>query len=94
MNNVAKNEKSKIFEAILISPGMMDTIKIGLQLTRRNVLLLARLIEVGLLTKDQVIQDELITELTEKSFEEFKLIHHEILEKSQLKNFYEKVKVI
>jgi hypothetical protein len=92
MNNVANKEKSKIFETVFSSPGMTEKCKIILLLSRQNILLLSRLIETGLLTDQQNFKDEIISVLPKESLEEFKTIHEEILRKSDLTEFYEKLK--
>lgn len=92
MSNVASKEKSKVFETVLSSPGMSEKRKIVLMLSRQNILLLSRLIEAGLLTKEQRFDDEVITALPKESLEEFKVIHEEILKKSELTDFYERLK--
>lgn len=92
MNSVMEKEKTKIFETILSSPGMTEKCRISLQLSRQNVLLLSRLIEAGLLTKEQAFEDAIIKTLPNKFAEEFKAIHEEILRKAELTEFYEKLK--
>jgi len=92
MGNVANKEKSKIFETVLSSPGMNEKCKIVLMLSRQNILLLSRLIEAGLLTGEQAFDDEIIAALPKESVEEFKLIHEEILRKSDLTDFYQRLK--
>jgi len=92
MSNVASKEKSKIFETILSSPGMNEKCKISLMLSRQNILLLSRLIESGLLTEEQAFDDEIIAALPRESMEEFKAIHEELLRKSDLTEFYERLK--
>ena len=92
MSNVANKEKSKIFETILSSPGMNEKCKISLMLSRQNILLLSRLIESGLLTEEQAFDDEIIAALPRESMEEFKAIHEELLRKSDLTEFYERLK--
>jgi hypothetical protein len=94
MSNVANKEKSKIFETVLSSPGMNEKCKILLMLSRQNVLLLGRLIEVGLLTEKRAIDDEIIAALPKESLEEFRIIHEEILKKSDLTEFYERLKLL
>lgn len=94
MNSVVNKEKSKIFETILTSPGMTEKCKVVLQLSRQNVLLLTRLIEVGLLTKDSPIQDAIILAFPKESMEELKVIHEEILRKAELTEFYERFRVL
>ena len=94
MSNVANKEKSKIFETVLSSPGMNEKCKIVLMLSRQNILLLSRLIESGLLTDEQAFEDEIITALPKESVEEFKAIHEEILKRSDLTEFYERLKLL
>lgn len=95
MSNVvasSKKEKSKVFETVLSSPGMSENCKIVLQMSRQNVLLLGRLIEAGILSTNSNFDDEILSALPEESAGEFKIIHEEILKKSGLTNFYEKLK--
>ncbi len=94
MSSAMNKEKSKIFETILSSPGMTEKCKITMQLSRQNVLLLSRLIEAGLLTKEQPFEDAIIQALPNESGEEFSAIHEEILKKAGLTEFYERLKVL
>lgn len=87
-----KKEKSKIFETVLSSPGMSESCKITLQMTRQNVLLLGRLIEAGIISVNASFEDEILSALPEESASEFKVIHEEILKKAGLTDFYEKLK--
>jgi hypothetical protein len=92
MSTALSKEKSKIFETVLSSPGMNQKCKISLVMSRQNILLLSRLIEAGLLTDQQDIDDEIINALPKESLEEFRTVHEEILRKSNLTEFYEKLK--
>jgi hypothetical protein len=92
MSTTVSKEKSKIFETVLSSPGMNQKCKINLVMSRQNVLLLSRLIEAALLTDQQEIDDEIINALPKESLEEFKTVHEEILRKSNLTEFYEKLR--
>lgn len=94
MSSAMSKDKSKVFETILSSPGMTEKCKVVLQLSRQNVLLLSRLIEAGLLTKEQPFEDEIIRALPKESVDEFKVIHEEILRKSELTDFYERLKLL
>ncbi|OSZ77233.1 hypothetical protein CAP36_12525 [Chitinophagaceae bacterium IBVUCB2] len=87
-----KKEKSTIFSMVLSSPGMSENCKIVLQMSRQNVLLLSRLIETGILNAKGNFEDEILSALPEESAGEFKIIHEEILKKSGLTDFYEKLK--
>ena len=97
MSNVStttSKEKSKIFQAILSSPGMSEKRKINLVISRQNILLLCRVIEAGLLSDHNPFEDEIIDALPKDSLSEFKLIHEEILKKGELTEFYERLKMI
>jgi hypothetical protein len=87
-----KKEKSTIFAMVLSSPGMSEQCKIVLQMSRQNVLLLSRLIEAGILNDKGNFEDEILSALPEESASQFKVIHEEILKKSGLTDFYEKLK--
>ena len=87
-----KKEKSTIYSMVLSSPGMSENCKIVLLLSRQNVLLLSRLIEAGILNGGGNFEDEILNALPEASIGEFKIIHEEILKKSGLTDFYEKLK--
>lgn len=87
-----KKEKATVFAMLLSSPGMADSCKIVLQMSRQNVLLLGRLIEAGLLSGKEGQEDEILSAIPETSAEEFKEIHAELLKKSGLTDFYEKLK--
>ena len=89
-----KKEKSKIFDTVLSSPGMSEKCKIVLQLSRQNILLLARLIENGVMTEGQQLDDEILSALRKESIADFKLIHEEILKKGNLADFYERLKFL
>lgn len=89
-----KKEKTKLFETVFSSPGMADYCKISLKISRQNVLLLGRLIETGIVSPQSRLGDEIFSSLSEKSIEEFKTIHEEILKKSELTEFYEKLKTL
>ena len=88
----SKEEKTKVFEMVLSSPGMAETCKISLKMTRQNVLLLGRLIESGILSNKGNFEDEVLGVLPEALTEEFKRIHGELLSKAGLTDFYEKLK--
>lgn len=92
LSQAGKKEKSKVFEMVLSSPGMLESCKINLKMTRQNVLLLSRLIESGILNSTNVFEDEILGALPEDSAAEFKVIHEEILKKAGLTDFYEKLK--
>jgi hypothetical protein len=90
----AGKEKLKVFQTVLSSPGMDDKCKFNLVLSRQNILLLCRLIEVGLMTDKNDTDDEIITAFPKQSLEELKSVHGDILAKGGLAEFYEKLKLL
>lgn len=94
--NSGANEKvlnrTKIFEAILSSPGMQEGCKIVLNPTRQTILVLARLIENGIENKAGKEKDEMISFLPEVSLNDLKSISEELLKKGGLVDFYEHLK--
>lgn len=90
--NAGKKEKSGLMAMLFSSPGMTDQCKIVLQSNRRNILLLSRLIEAGFLTRESGLADEMLSTLPEGAEAEFKVIQEELLKKSGLTDFYEKLK--
>lgn len=95
MSTVAATEsgaKRKIFETVLSSPGMSEKCKIVLPLSRQNILLLARLIEAGLLAENGGFNDEMLAVLPKETVDELKNVHEELLKKSDLTDFYQRLR--
>jgi hypothetical protein len=88
------NEKLKIYETVLSSPGMAEKCKIILQLSRQNILLLSRIIELGLEADKKEMNGDILMLLTEEGLEEFRKVLGEILSKGGLTDFYEKLKLL
>ena len=86
------DDKLKIYETVLSSPGMNEKCKISLQLSRQHILLLSRIIESGLSPDKKETEDDIIGFLPKESLEELRLIMDEILRKGGLTEFYEKLK--
>ncbi len=87
-------QKSKIFETVLSSPGMGEKCKIILMLSRQNIILLSRLIEAGLLTDKKGFDDEIIAAIPKESLNEMRTVQEEILQKANLTEFYERLKLL
>lgn len=88
------NEKLKIYQTVLSSPGMGEKCKIILQLSRQNILLLSRIIESGLEADKKEMNDDILMLLTEEGLEELRKVLVEILSKGGLTDFYEKLKLL
>ena len=79
-----------VYETLLTSPGMCDAVKISLNVPRKNVLLLAKVIELGLLMKDDA-QAGLLNSMSKESLGELSNISSDLLQKSGLTDMYEKL---
>ena len=86
--------KSLVYETILSSPGMNEKCKISLTLTRQKVLVFCRLIEACLMNRDTAFEDDVLAALPGEDREEFRLLHEEILAKTNLTEFYKKLKLL
>lgn len=79
-----------VYETLLSSPGMNDTVKISLHIPRKNILLLTKIIELGLSAKDseqgglmQVAGNDIIGELNS--------LTGDLLQKAGLTEMYNKI---
>lgn len=79
-----------VYETLLTSPGMNDTVKISLHIPRKNVLLLAKIIELGLSAKDSE-QGGLIQIAGKNTIEELNSLTGDLLQKAGLTEMYYKL---
>ena len=73
---------------------MSEKCKVVLQLSRQHILLLARLLEAGLLPENKALGDPVLAALPKESLEELRGVHSEILDKSDLTGFYDRLKLL
>jgi len=94
VRDAKNNERGKIFETVLSSPGMKETCKIALSPSRQAILLLCRLIEQG--TQGRVGEggDEILSFMPEESLSELNGVVQELLSKSGLADFYQRLKLL
>jgi len=79
-----------VYETLLSSPGMNDTVKIPLHIPRRNVLLLTKIIELGLSVKDNE-QGGLMQVVSKESITELNSLTSDLLQKAGLTEMYNKL---
>jgi hypothetical protein len=84
-------EKMNIYDVIISSPGMFERCKIGVNLSRQNIFILCRIIESGL-NGDKEAANGMLDLLSKESKEELLTVVPEFLKKSNLTDFYEKLK--
>jgi hypothetical protein len=88
---VMKQDRVKVFEAVLSGPGMKEKCKVNLQLNRLQILLFCRLIELGLFSEKGILQDDVLLSFSKEEIDSYKLIRDELLQKGNLVEFYERL---
>jgi hypothetical protein len=83
-----------VYETLLSSPGMNDTVKISMQLARKNVLLLAKLIEHGVTAKDGVAQGGILSMVNDETVATLNTVSAELLKKAGLNELNERLNAL
>lgn len=78
-----------MYEVLLCSPGMSDNVKVNLQMSRREIFLLSRVIEAGLNSGAGEGMSSLIGEELRQAYRQ---VVEDILKKAGLSEFIEKLK--
>lgn len=91
---LSAKEVMMVYETLLSSPGMNDTVKVSLQLPRKNVLLLAKIIEHGLAVKDETRQGSILSIVDETTSAALNNVSGELLKKGGLTEMNEKLSLI
>lgn len=78
------SDVAKVYETILSIPGMNETVKIDLKISRKNVLLLNRVIERGLSLKPDDKSSGILDIVTEDTLEELTSLANDCLVKAGL----------
>lgn len=85
------NDVAKVYDTILSIPGMNETVKIDLRISRKNVLLLNSVIERGLAVKDDDKSSNLLNSVPQETLEELKALAGDCLQKAGLIELSEKL---
>lgn len=85
------NDVAKVFDTILSIPGMGEVVKIDLKMSRKNVLLLTQVIELGIAAKAED-KTGLLTSVPNEDLEELKILASDCLGKVGLNELSEKLK--
>jgi hypothetical protein len=86
------NDVAQVYDTILSIPGMNDIVKIDLKITRKNVLLLNRVIERGLTGNGEDQSANLLDIVPEDTLKELTLLADDCLKKAGLTELSEKLK--
>lgn len=79
------------YEALLSPPYMDDEVKINLKISRKSVLFLSKIIELGLLEKDNVENRGLLSSANNQHFEAIRTISSDLLQHAGLSDMYQKL---
>ena len=88
---LSEKEVAIIYETLLSSPGMNDLVKLDIKTSRKNVLLLAKIIERGMLVKKGESVEGLLSVSGENALAELQKISSDLLERSGLSAMNEKL---
>lgn len=89
---ITKSDVAKVFDTVLSIPGMSETVKIDLKISRKNVLLLSYFIEQGLLLEKD--DSNLMGIVSEESLTDLKNISDECLQKASLVELNHKLQTL
>ena len=90
---LAKKEVARIYETILSIPGMTEEVKFSLKISRKNLLLLNKVIEKGLNVKDTDDTSISVLEIVSReTLQELSEISRELLDRAGLAEMNEKLK--
>lgn len=87
-----KNDVVRIFDTVLSSPGMGETVKIDLKISRKNVLLLSHVIKEGIAAEKDGIS--LLSGTSKESLSELENLSEECLQKAGLVELNEKLNLL
>lgn len=85
------NDVAKVYDTIMSIPGMNETVKIDLRISRKNVLLLNHVIERGLTVKEDDKTSNLLGSVPEETLTELKALGNDCLQKAGLTELSEKL---
>ncbi|WP_343591054.1 hypothetical protein [Flavobacterium sp.] len=89
---ITKSDVAKVFDTVLSIPGMSETVKIDLKISRKNVLLLSYFIEQGLLLEKD--DSNLMGIVSEESLTDLKNVSEECLQKASLVELNQKLQTL
>lgn len=86
---ITANDVARVFDTILSTPGMNETVKMDLKISRKNVLLLCHLIKDGLNLREG--SSMLLESISEQGKVELESLSEECLQKAGLIEVHEKL---
>jgi hypothetical protein len=89
---LSKTDLTKVYETLLSIPGMNEAVKIDLKLPRKQVLLLSKVIERGLLENSDEKEHSILHLATPEVRTELRKVVDDLLSKGGLTEMNEKLK--
>lgn len=86
---ITKNDVAKVIDTVLSTPGMSETVKFDLKISRKNVLLLSHVIEMGLDSKNG--NSMFLEGISSESLQELRNLSGECLQKAGLVDLNDKL---
>ena len=80
-----------VYETLLISPGMNESVKVALNMPRKNILLLAKVIELGLANKEGGSEQTIVNIASKETLTELSALSDELLNKAGLQEMNSKL---
>ena len=92
---LAKSDVARVYETVLSIPGMNESVKITLNIHRKNVLLLNKIIERGLLVKNSDDKAHNVLDIiSEENQQDLRLIAADLLDKAGLTQMNQKLEAL
>lgn len=88
---LSTTDVAKVFDTILSIPGMNETVKIDMKISRKNVLLLNNVIKRGLAAKDDDKSSNLLATVPSENLQELNSFADDCLTKAGLTELSEKL---
>lgn len=89
---LAKTDVARIYETVLSIPGMSDNVKIALTISRKNILLLSKVVERGLSVKEPDDKSNNVLDIVPKeTLQELLLLTADIPDKAGLTEMNQKL---
>lgn len=87
---LSAKDVAAVYETLLSSPGMNERVKITLQIPRKQVLLLSKIIEAGMNAKNDGEKDGLLS-VDNETIKELSGISADLLQKAELTELNERI---
>ena len=91
---ISGKDVSIVYETLLSLPGMNEAVKISLNVSRKQVLVLSKVLELGFSAKSENVNSGLLSAVDAGTMEELRGLSEEILKKAGLTETSEKLNAL